>query len=93
MPKQHTEFMDQPTPEEIYIGRMVTELLKGGGTVTIDNSFTDLDRLRFTYDTGDWKKRACLQKNRKDTLLSIRPLNEANYDAEIVLKHHKENSH
>ncbi|MGR3179867.1 MAG: hypothetical protein ACUZ8E_17645 [Candidatus Anammoxibacter sp.] len=78
--------LDEITPEDLYYGRMVRDLLRKNGTITIHYHDVETNTVRFSFDKGDWAKRSCLAKSIKEinTLQSV--LSIAEYDAENIVK-------
>ena len=79
------EPFDKQTHREIYIGRMVVELMKKHRQVIISEAGITAGNLRFEINPPG-KDRVCLEKSHKEFGLMDRPLNEANYDSEDMLR-------
>lgn len=82
--------LDEITPQDLYLGRMVRELLKDGGTITINHHEGTPKFMLFSYDKGSWRNRACLVKDLSLIDLSRSPLSMAEDDAEdIILEYNR----
>ena len=85
------EPFDRQTNREIYIGRMVVELMKKHTQVIISEAGVTMGNIRFEINHfGD--NRVCLEKSHMDLGLMDRPLNQANYDSEDMLRHMEKNN-
>lgn len=80
--------LDEVTPQDLYFGRMVRELLRGGGIITIQNHGLGTDAVRISYDTGDWSKRSNTAKAVPEIEMAKSALSMAEYEAEEMLRYH-----
>jgi len=71
---------------DLYIGRMVRELLKDGGSVTIEHDGLTTEAVRFTYRKRDWGGRSCLAVRFMQMDEDRDPLGMADYDAERIIQ-------
>lgn len=83
-----TVFINKPTPLDLYLGRMVSELLKDGGVVTIEHHGLTTKAVRFSYHKRDWGDRACLAKDFLEIDMARYQLDMADYDAEDIIREH-----
>ncbi len=71
---------------DLYIGRMVRELLKDGGSVTIEYDGLTTEAVLFSYRKTDWRGRSCFAVRFMQMDEDRDPLGMADYDAERIIQ-------
>lgn len=87
-----TDFpFDEATPQDLYVGRLINELLKSGFEIRVRHAFTDIsgpsNTLSFTA-TKDHSIYSARDEHKKEIDLMKNPLSIANYHAEDIEHHH-----
>ena len=71
---------------DLYIGRVVRELLNDGGSVTIEHDGLTTEAVLFSYRKTDWRGRSCLTVRFMQMDAACDPLSMAGYDAERIIR-------